>query len=198
MAEVCRRHRISRETYYAYRRRYLAEGLGGLEDRSRRPHTSPGRRDTAVEEEICRMRGAHPRWGARRIQAELARRGIDPPAVSSIHQALRRNHLVAPQPPRRPQALKRFEREVSNDLWQIDATCVRLASRRKAWVMDTIDDHSRYLLAAVAAEAPRGRRPGTASRRPPPGTVCPGRSSPTTGCASPGPSRGWRLRSNSS
>jgi transposase InsO family protein len=102
------------------------------------------------------MRGAHPRWGARRIQAELARRGIDPPAVSSIHQALRRNNLVAAQPPRRPRALKRFEREISNDLWQIDATRVRLASRRKAWVLDTIDDHSRYLLAALAAEAPTG------------------------------------------
>jgi len=156
VAEVCRRHRISRETYYTYRRRYLSEGLRGLEDRSRRPHTSPERMDPPVEEEICRMRTAHPRWGARRIQAELARRGIDPPAVSSIHQALRRNHLVAPQPPRRPKALKRFEREVSNDLWQIDATCVRLASRRKAWVLDTIDDHSRYLLAAVAVPAPTG------------------------------------------
>jgi len=99
VAEVCRRHKISRETYYAYRRRYLAEGLGGLEDRSRRPHTSPGRMDASVEEEICRMRTAHPRWGARRIQAELARGGIGPPAVSSIHQALRRNHLVAPAAP---------------------------------------------------------------------------------------------------
>jgi transposase InsO family protein len=156
VAEVCRRHNISRETYYQYRRRYLAQGLSGLEDRSRRPHRSPGRMDPAVEEEICRMRKAHPRWGARRIQAELARRGVDPPAVSSIHQALRRNHLVAPQPPRRPQALKRFEREVSNDLWQIDATQVRLARGKKAWVLDTIDDHSRYLLAALAADAPTG------------------------------------------
>jgi len=156
VAEVCRRHGISRETYYQYRRRYLAQGMDGLEDRSRRPHTSPGRMDPAVEETICQLRGAHPRWGARRIQAELARRGIEPAAVSSIHQALRRNHLVAPQPPRRPKALKRFEREVSNDLWQIDATCVRLASRKKAWVLDTIDDHSRYLLAILAAEAPTG------------------------------------------
>lgn len=37
VAEVCRRYGISRQTYYRYRRRYLAEGLKGLEDRSRRP-----------------------------------------------------------------------------------------------------------------------------------------------------------------
>ena len=156
VAEVCRRHGISRETFYQYRRRFLQEGLPGLEDRSRRPRASPARMAAGLEEHICRMRKEHPRWGARRIQAELSRRGLEPPAISSIHQALRRNHLVAPQPPRRPIALKRFEREVSNDLWQIDATQVHLATRKRAWVLDTIDDHSRYLLAAVASKAPTG------------------------------------------
>ena len=34
-----------------------------------------------------------------------------PPAVATIHRALRRNHLVSPQPRRRPKADKRFERE---------------------------------------------------------------------------------------
>jgi len=34
---ICRRHGISRQTYYRYRRRYLAEGLEGLDDRSHRP-----------------------------------------------------------------------------------------------------------------------------------------------------------------
>ena len=75
--------------------------------------------------------------------------------MSSIHQALRRNHLVAVQPPRRPRAFKRFQRDISKDLWQIDATQVRLVNRRKAWVLDMIDDHSRYLLSAHAA-APTG------------------------------------------
>lgn len=94
--------------------------------------------------------------GARRIEGELARRGVEAPAVSSIHQALRRNNLVASQPPRRPKATKRFQRDVSNDLWQIDATRVALATRKKAWVMDMLDDHTRYLLAAHAATAPTG------------------------------------------
>lgn len=156
VAEVCRRHGISRETYYRYRRRYLAQGLEGLRDRSRAPIRSPGRIEPALEAEIRRMRTDHPRWGARRIRAELHRRGVDPPAVSTIHQALRRGGLVAPGPPRKPKALRRFEREVSDDLWQIDATRVLLATRRAAWVLDAIDDHSRYLLAAVAASRPTG------------------------------------------
>lgn len=156
VAQVCRRYGISRETYYRYRRRYLAEGLDGLEDRSRRPFRSPAQMPADLEERICRMRKDHPRWGARRIRAELARAGVDPPAVSSIHQALRRNHLVAPQPPRRPRADRRFEREISNDLWQIDATQVPLEDGTKGWVFNLLDDHSRYLLATLAARGPTG------------------------------------------
>jgi transposase-like protein len=45
VAEICRRYKISRETYYRYRRRYLAAGMEGLEDRSRRPKVSPGQID---------------------------------------------------------------------------------------------------------------------------------------------------------
>jgi transposase InsO family protein len=150
VSEVCRRNGISRESFYLYRRRYLAEGEVGLEERSRKPRTSPGRIDAGLERLICELRTRHPRWGARRIRTELARSGTEPPAVSTVHKALKRNYLVAPQPPRRPRADKRFEREVSNDLWQIDATRVLLADETPVWVIDLLDDHARYLLGATA------------------------------------------------
>jgi transposase InsO family protein len=152
VADVCRRYGISRDTYYRYRRRYLAEGIEGLEDRSRRPKTSPTRISSDIELRIVDMRRAHPRWGARRIRAELERAGLEAPAVSTVHQTLRRNGLVADQPRRKTKANIRFEREVSNDLWQIDATRILLADDTVAWVVDMIDDHSRYLLAAIAGE----------------------------------------------
>jgi transposase InsO family protein len=156
VADVCRRYGISRDTYYRYRRRYLAEGLEGLEDRSRRPRSSPAQIPVEVEIRICDMRRDHPRWGARRIRAELTREGIEAPAVSTVHRVLRRNGLVAAQPPRRPRADKRFEREIANDLWQIDATQIPLGNGTKAWVVNVLDDHSRYLLATLAGEAATG------------------------------------------
>ena len=154
VAEVCRRHGISRASYYRYRRRYLAEGLDGLEERSRKPLRSPWQIDLGLERMICELRTRHPRWGARRIRAELTRAGIVSPAVSTVHQVLKRNYLVAPQPPRRLRARKRFEREVSNDLWQIDATRVLLGDQSPVWVVDLVDDHARFLLAAVACASP--------------------------------------------
>jgi transposase len=127
VAEVCARHGISRASYYRYRRRYLGEGVAGLEPRSRRPRSSPAQIEPVLEAWIVELRRRHRRWGARRIHAQLGRAGIEPPAVATIHRALRRNHLVAPQPPRRPKATRRFERETANDRWQIDGTQVRLA-----------------------------------------------------------------------
>jgi transposase InsO family protein len=156
VAEVCARHGISRASYYRYRRRYLDEGAAGLTPRSRRPRSSPAQIEPALEARIVELRRRHRRWGARRIHAELGRAGIEPPAVATIHRALRRNHLVAPQPPRRPKASKRFERELANDLWQIDGTEVALASGERAWVVDCLDDHARFLLAAIACASPSG------------------------------------------
>jgi transposase InsO family protein len=156
VAAVCRRRGISRASFYRYRRRYLAEGIEGLQARPRRPLTSPGRIDPRLEQAICALRKQHPRWGARRIRAELARSGVAAPAVSMVHQTLKRNHLVALQPPRRRPARKRFERPLANDLWQIDATQVQLAGGERVWVVDIVDDHARFLLAANACAALSG------------------------------------------
>jgi len=156
VAAVCRRRGISRASFYRYRRRYLAEGSEGMQARPRRPLTSPGRIDPRLEQAICALRKEHPRWGARRIRTELARAGVEPPAKSTIHRTLTRNHLVAPRPLRRRPAKKRFERPVANDLWQIDATQVKLAGDQRVWVVDIVDDHARYLLAADACAALSG------------------------------------------
>lgn len=156
VAQVCARRGISRASFYRYRGRYLEEGLAGLKPRSHRPRVFPGRIDPLLEAEICELRRRHPRFGARRIWAELRRAGVEPPAISTVHRVLFRNHLVSAQPPRRRKALKRFEREVPNDLWQIDATQVLLADGKEAWIVDCLDDHARFCLGALACERPTG------------------------------------------
>jgi transposase InsO family protein len=151
VAETCRRYQISRQTFYEYRRRYRDQGLDGLQPRSRRPRSSPGQTPAEVGDLIVAIRSQRPRWGARKIRAELVRRGCaSPPAVSTIHQVLRRAGLVGDQGRRRRLAMRRFERPVPNDLWQIDATQVALAGGTRAWVIDILDDHARYAIGARA------------------------------------------------
>ena len=156
VAAVCARRGVSRASFYRYRKRWLELGAEGLEPRSRRPRSSPARIAAWLEVEICTLRRRHPCWGARRIRAELRRAGIEAPAISTVHQALRRNQLVASHPRRRQRADKRFERECPNDLWQIDATQVELRGGAEAWVVDCLDDHARFCLHALACASPTG------------------------------------------
>src|SRR5919106_293891 len=150
VAEVCQRFGMSRTQFYVWRRRYHSEGVDGLSDLSSRPKSSPHKTPPAMELSICRMRVAHPKWGARRIRAEIIRAGGDPPAKSTIGRILVRNGLITPTPRKRIQWV-RFERPRPNDLWQIDGRQVTLADGSVVWVVNVLDDHARYLLASRAA-----------------------------------------------
>lgn len=158
VAGFCREHGISRETFYKWRRRFLAEGQAGLEEQSRRPLHSPTRTATELEERIVRVRKEldddgldHGPWSIRQL---LAREVEVVPSESSIWRILVRRGLVVPEPKKRPKvSLRRFVYPRPNDCWQIDATHWHLADGTIVWIIDIIDDHSRVCPAAVAAEA---------------------------------------------
>jgi len=154
--EVAARHGVSKSQVYEWLRRYGEGGADGLVPRSRRPLRSPAQLDPVVEDAIVRWRKDRPRWGAKKIRSMLAREGWPVPAVSTVHRVLVRRGLVDPTPRRREPAggWQRFVRPSSNDLWHIDATRHVLADGRGFWVIDLVDDHSRFLLATHVAAAP--------------------------------------------
>ncbi len=65
ISELCQRFGISRKTGYKWLKRYREEGLGGLEDQSRRPQHSPTQTPPEVEQVIVEARQTHPAWGSR-------------------------------------------------------------------------------------------------------------------------------------
>jgi transposase len=103
--ELCRRFAIHPDTGYKWLARWAA-GEHDLADRSRRPHASPSRSSEAVEARVLEVRDAHPAWGARKIARCLEREGIKAPAVSTVHEILRRHGRITdpiggPRPSRR-------------------------------------------------------------------------------------------------
>ena len=75
VVEVARRFGVSRQSVHSCFRRYAADGgLGGLGDRSSRPHGCPHQMSPATKARIVEIRRAHPVWGA-----DADRRSIDPP-----------------------------------------------------------------------------------------------------------------------
>src|SRR5215216_453595 len=70
-ASVCRRFGISRKTGYKWWRRFEDEGLVALEERSRRPLTSPRATSAAWCKRVLLLRTKHPRWGPKKLRARL-------------------------------------------------------------------------------------------------------------------------------
>lgn len=157
--EAAARHGTSKTQVYEWLARYRAEGADGLVPRSRRPSCSPGRLDAAVEDQIVRWRKDRPRWGAKKIRAMLLAEHGTAPAVSTVHAVLVRRGLVTARSRASvpEQGWRRFVRADPNDLWHIDATRHLLRNGRAFWVVDLIDDHSRYLLGTHVCHAPTGQ-----------------------------------------
>lgn len=153
----CRRHNISRSTFYKYKARFELEGLGGLDARSTRPRRSPSATSVDIEDAIVRARKEldDAGWdaGSDSIHARLSVE-LDParvPSRATIWRVLGRRGLVTPQPSKRPRSSwRRFEWERPNDCWQIDATHWSLANGTVVEIINIIDDHSRVLIASRA------------------------------------------------
>jgi transposase InsO family protein len=157
--EAAARHGTSKSQVYEWRARYAADGAEGLVPRSRRPVSSPRQLPAEVEDAIVRWRKERPRWGAKKIRAKLIEECGSAPAVSTVHQVLVRRGLLLQRPRSTEPAdgWQRFVRPCPNDLWHIDATRHLLRSDRAFWVIDLVDDHSRYLLRTHVCAAPTGR-----------------------------------------
>ncbi len=65
VSEVAARLEVSRQTVHRWLRRYEAEGLASLADRSHRPASCPHQINAELEAEICEIRREHPGWGPR-------------------------------------------------------------------------------------------------------------------------------------
>ena len=92
--------------------RFEAEGVGGLEDRSSRPHRLYRPTPQAIVEQVEALR--RQRWTGKQIAAEL---GVSPATVSRILKRLGLNRIAALEP---AEPVRRYEREHPGELIHID------------------------------------------------------------------------------
>jgi len=152
--ELCRRTGVHPSTGYKWLGRWVADGELG--DRSRRPHSSPMRTEDAIEARVLAVRDAHPAWGARKIARCLQRDGLNCPAISTVHEILRRHDRIA-MPPGGAAAHQRFEKPAPNLLWQMDFKgWLTLGDGNRCHPLTILDDHSRYGLCLEACADQRG------------------------------------------
>jgi transposase InsO family protein len=144
---LCAAYEISRPTGYLWLRRYREQGVAGIAEQTRKPHHSPRRTGSELEQRVAQLRLRYPDWGARKLQVLLEREGVSLPR-NTIHRILLRHDLIRDQD-RQPAATQRFERGQPNELWQMDF------KGPKGWPqpvgpLSVLDDHSRYLITLAA------------------------------------------------
>jgi transposase InsO family protein len=156
MSELCRHFGISRKTGYKWWRRYCADGVVGLSNRSRAPAHHPRAVDEALIEPIVALRHRYPTWGPRKIKAWLEDHepAVTWPAASTIGSVLDAHGLTRHRKRRQktpPYGRPFATAQQPNDVWCADF---------KGWFLTgdgiqvdpfTLSDaHSRFLLCLEA------------------------------------------------
>lgn len=151
----CIEHGISRETFYAIRRRVAEDGpAAALEPRSRRPLSSPSRVTDEVVQRAVAVRAALEASGLDHgpisVHEKMRALGMEPvPAVSSLARTFRDAGVARLEPRKKPRAaFRRFVYPAPNACWQLDATEYVLTGGRKCVIFQLIDDHSRLAVAS--------------------------------------------------
>lgn len=151
----CAEHGISRETFYAIRKRAAEDGpAAALEPRSRRPRSSPSRVADDVVQRAVGVRAALEASGLDHgpisVHEKMRSLGMEPvPSTASLSRIFRDQGVAKIEPRKKPRAsYRRFVYPAPNACWQLDATEYVLTGGRKCVIFQLIDDHSRLAIAS--------------------------------------------------
>jgi transposase InsO family protein len=137
---VCRRCGISRPTLRKWLKRYAEEGIAGLKELSRKPHSSPKKVSDQQEKLLLSIRNER-KLGVRRVQSEIKRLYDISLSLATIHKIFKKNNIPYLQKKRhyRKQA-KRYNCRLPGERVQMDVC--KIAS--SLYQYTAIDDCTRY------------------------------------------------------
>ena len=152
LAELSAEFGVSRKTAYKWIDRYLRQGPAGLEERTRRPHSSPNRTSDEVTQALLEARRRHPSWGGKKLLALVHKRHPhwDLPHRSTVCDLLSRNGMVSKK--RRRRRIGHPGKPTSsilapNDLWSADFKGqFKTGDGNYCFPVTVTDSYSRYLL----------------------------------------------------
>ena len=157
---LCAGYGISRPTGDKWLARYHAQGVAGLADLGRRPHTQPHQTPDEVVAAIVAMKQRHPSFGPKKIRDRL--RMVAPgqawPVDSTVGEILKRVGLVRPRRRRRrvPADPHRLTLGTATaPTWSADFKGdFELGNGERCYPLTIMDQASRYLLRCQGVGAP--------------------------------------------
>lgn len=152
ITELSRAFEVSRKTIYKIIRRYEKEGVDGLKEYSRKPHSNPYTTSPDIVEEIIALKKKHRNWGPVKLISRLKKimPGVKWPSASTAGNWLKKNNLVKPRRKRMkvPSYNEAFAECVEpNDIWSIDYKGeFKTKDGLYCYPLTISDNVSRYLL----------------------------------------------------
>jgi putative transposase len=161
LTELCELYSVSRKTGDTWIDRYRKAGPSGLEERSRKPCSSPNQTPQHVVEASIEVRCRHPSWGAKKLLSILQQRppSWSLPGRSTVCDILPR-HGVVPK--------KRHHRPIGhpgkpttliaapNDVWSADFKGqFKTGDGLYCYPLTVADGYSRMLLGCQALSSTR-------------------------------------------
>lgn len=151
--ELCKRFNISCKTGYKYVNRYGREGIEGLKERSRAPHSHPNQIPEFIEQSILELKDKHPSWGSKKLMNWLLQEKseLSWPSRSTIDELLKKYNLV--RPARRKRRVAPYTNPFvlcinPNDSWSIDYKGqFSLGNKQLCYPLTITDNFSRYVFA---------------------------------------------------
>jgi transposase InsO family protein len=161
ITELCALYGVSRKTGYKWIERCLTSGPLGLEDRSRKPCSSPHQTPQHVVEAIIELRHHHPSWGAKKLLAMLQKRqpSWPLPARSTVCDIFSRHGLVPKTRHRRHighPGQPTSQILAPNDVWSADVKGhFKTGDGRYCYPLTVADGYRRFLLGCQALSSTR-------------------------------------------
>ena len=165
--QLAEKHDIHPTLIYRWQRKLKQGGEAALQDKAPVPVRQPETTPQAVQEKVVEVKNANPLLGSRKLQQHLARfEGIAlssgtvnkilrrfgfKPADEVIQAEARKNDpekqaAFEEAKAQQEEGWQRFCRDHPNELWQIDLTTFYIRGEHRVWLIDIIDDHSRFIV----------------------------------------------------
>lgn len=160
-ASLCRRYQISRQIGYKWWRRFQAEGMAGVYERSCRPHFCPHQSSRQWVSRAVGLRVRRPHWGPKKLRAKLAARyglaGL--PAASTLGRILVNQGLVRSRRRRRHGPVQTGSELTvavrANQVWAVDFKgWFRTGNGQRCDPLTVSDLFSRYVLGCQVVARP--------------------------------------------
>ena len=161
VAELARRHGVSRKTVHKWIERYRQHPGDGLMDLRRAPHEHPNAISEQLVREILDWKAKRPLWGAPKIHSKLRERA-DCPAESTVSNVLKRHGLsrrVRRRNRATPNAGPLNHLVGPNEVWCVDFKgWFRMGNGRRCDPLTMSDAYSRYLVCCQGIGGPTDLR----------------------------------------